>query len=137
MARTRPATIAEPESFARADPDIADPNLDLKYCLRRAEEHSRAGRELAWDAGANMEQAFVEYARARTLIIETIPAHRDYATIMQAEQRVDLAANGQEILVNLDRLRTPLIERYERYVRSGAFADAVPIFMIPSDSNIN
>ncbi|KAJ7082145.1 hypothetical protein C8R44DRAFT_905049, partial [Mycena epipterygia] len=107
MAHTRPATISELESFAQADPDTVGPGLDLQYYLRRAEEHQRAGKELtsgagkgstatnprgSWDAGTDMEQAFVEYARARNLILETIPAHHDYATILQREQRADLTA---------------------------------------------
>lgn len=107
MARTRPATIVELERFAQADPDAVAPSMmDIMYYLGRTEAHRRAGWELAsgagagpthrnprgsLDAGKDMEEAFVEYARAATLIRETIPGHRDYATVLNVEQRAILA----------------------------------------------
>ncbi|KAF8157611.1 hypothetical protein K438DRAFT_1861182, partial [Mycena galopus ATCC 62051] len=40
-----------------------------------------------------MERGFIEFARAATLIVETIPAHRDYATELNGEQKANLTAN--------------------------------------------
>ncbi|KAJ7107595.1 kinase-like domain-containing protein [Mycena epipterygia] len=135
MARTRPVTIAELESFAKPDPDIIDPTLDLQYYRPRAEEHQRAGKELtsgaekgatpsnprgSWNKGTDMEQAFVEYSRARTLILETIPAHRDYSTMLQERP----ARKSLSILLHgFRRRRTHLYapqdlgeSRYTRYI---------------------
>ncbi|KAJ7826972.1 hypothetical protein B0H14DRAFT_1240621 [Mycena olivaceomarginata] len=76
-----------------------------------------------------MERAFIEYARAATLIVETIPTHRDYQAGLSAEQKRNLKANGEDILENLGKLKAALVERFERYTRAGgSTADAVPLF---------
>ncbi|KAJ7187542.1 hypothetical protein GGX14DRAFT_383488 [Mycena pura] len=89
----RPATISELAAAAKADPDAASPaKQPLKYYLRRAETHKSGGKALAHDAGLDLERAFIEYARAATLIVETIPSHRDYATELTEPQRENLTA---------------------------------------------
>ncbi|KAF8157631.1 hypothetical protein K438DRAFT_1861217, partial [Mycena galopus ATCC 62051] len=40
-----------------------------------------------------MERGFIEFARAATLIVETIPAHDEYATELNGEQKANLTAN--------------------------------------------
>ncbi|KAJ7107503.1 hypothetical protein C8R44DRAFT_321816 [Mycena epipterygia] len=147
MTRARPATIFELETFAQADPDVVAPSvMDIMYYLGRTEAHRRAGWELAsgagsgptkrnprgrFDAGADMEEAFVEYTRAATLIRETIPGHPDYATLLNAEQRAILAEDGADSLYRLDQFKPMLIERYQRYACSpAASASDVPIFML-------
>jgi STAM-binding protein len=105
---TRPATIAELATLAQSDPDAAPSSAhDLKHYLRRAETHRRTGQTLASgagggptasnrggtaDAGTDLERAFVEYARAATLIVEKIPEHAGYASGLTVEQRANLKA---------------------------------------------
>jgi hypothetical protein len=73
--------------------------------------------------GFDMERAFIKFARVATLVVATIPAHRDYDSGLNGEQRANLTAQ------NLRNLRTALAERYERYTRSGAVnAQAVAAF---------
>ncbi|KAJ7826980.1 hypothetical protein B0H14DRAFT_2815898 [Mycena olivaceomarginata] len=88
-----------------------------------------AGGGGAEAVGLDMERAFIEYARAATLLIETIPEHRDYQAGLSAEQKRTLKANGEDILENLIKLKAALVERFERYTRAGgSTADAVPLF---------
>ncbi|KAF7348451.1 Kinase-like protein [Mycena venus] len=140
MPPTRPATISE---LANTAAEAAPPaGRDLKHYLDLAQGHRKAGATYMTRAtaggnprpgtepvGLSMERAFIEFARAVTLIEETIPAHQEYHNMLSVEQRENLAANGQEILRNLDKLTTALIDRYERYARSGAAsADAMLAF---------
>ncbi|KAJ7133790.1 hypothetical protein C8R46DRAFT_837649, partial [Mycena filopes] len=100
----RPATISELAAIAQAD---ADPgNLELKQYLKRADTHRKAGLALVnrtkgagasaggsnspAEIGLDLERAFIEYARAATLILEKIPVHRDYGTGLSAEHKSNL-----------------------------------------------
>ncbi|KAF7378315.1 MPN domain-containing protein [Mycena sanguinolenta] len=148
---TRPATISELASAAAES--HAPPGRDLKYYLRLAEQHRKAGLAYAARASAaggsntgsrsgagnaeamalDMERAFIELARAGTLVVETIPTHRDYAGELTGEQKANLTANGHDILENLGKLKGILVDRYERYTKSPAAnseaaKDAVPAF---------
>ncbi|KAF8157555.1 hypothetical protein K438DRAFT_1732192, partial [Mycena galopus ATCC 62051] len=146
---TRPATISELAAAAAESPP--PPGRELKQYLRLAEAHRKAGASLMARAtgtgtgtgtgggGAggsgpeavalDMERGFIEFARAATLIVETIPAHRDYATELNGEQKANLTANGHELLQNLGKLKAALVDRYERYARGpGASGEAVPAF---------
>ncbi|KAJ6558747.1 hypothetical protein DFH09DRAFT_922316, partial [Mycena vulgaris] len=38
------------------------------------------------------ERAFIEYARAATLVVDKIPSHRDYGRELTVEQKSNLAA---------------------------------------------
>ncbi|KAJ6475369.1 hypothetical protein C8R47DRAFT_1324009 [Mycena vitilis] len=134
MPPIRPATISELAAAAAAQSSPST-SADLKTLLRRAENHRKMagiymGRANATtnatnDPGLNLERAFMEYARAATLIVETIPAHREYLSDttgkgggLTAEQRSNLTANGEDLLHQLGRLKAALVERYERYARS-------------------
>ncbi|KAJ7828408.1 hypothetical protein B0H13DRAFT_1917096 [Mycena leptocephala] len=103
---TRPATISELDTAA-AETSSSNSNADLKNLLRRAEGHRRtggpgvymarttggsSGAATSTDIGLDLEHAFIEYARAATLIVETVPAHREYSTGLNAEQRANLKA---------------------------------------------
>ncbi|KAF8157635.1 hypothetical protein K438DRAFT_1986426 [Mycena galopus ATCC 62051] len=106
---TRPAMISELAAAAAESPP--PPGRELKQYLRLAEAHRKAGVSLMARAtgtgggGAggpgpeavtlNMERGFIEFARAATLIVETIPAHRDYATELNGEQKANLTAERE------------------------------------------
>jgi hypothetical protein len=50
------------------------------------------GVDTTVDVRVDLECTFIEYARAATLILETIPAHRDYSMSLNAEQGSNLKA---------------------------------------------
>ena len=83
----RPATIAELAEAARID--LWDPAKGLKHWLRTAERARKAGRSFH-DQG-NWEPAFVEYARAATLVLDKLPTHREYQSLLTADQRHNLS----------------------------------------------
>lgn len=92
MPATRPATISELAAAAQTDPDIApSSDLDLKHYIRRAETHRKDRKALGsgtrgvgtGDIGTDLELAFIEYARATMLIVEKIPSHRDYTSVLR------------------------------------------------------
>jgi hypothetical protein len=83
----RPASIAELAQHARDDLDIDD--RELKFHLRNAEKYRRTGKELV--SSGNLEAAFVEFAKAASLVLETLPAHRDYRALLSREQRHNLS----------------------------------------------
>jgi hypothetical protein len=82
----RPATIAE--LAERALNDLWDPARDLKYWLRLAQKHRNEGKDLA-DHG-KYEEAFVLFARSATIVLEKLPTHRDYNTLLTPQQRQNL-----------------------------------------------
>lgn len=84
--RHRPATIAELADRARDD--LWDPSKGVKYWLKTGESHRRAGKGF-FEVG-DLESAFVEYAKAATIVLEKLPLHRDYATTLTTDQRHNL-----------------------------------------------
>ncbi|KAJ7870998.1 hypothetical protein B0H14DRAFT_2345466, partial [Mycena olivaceomarginata] len=92
----RPATIAE--TAAETAETAAPPGRDLKHYIRVAESHRKTGAAGggggAEAVGLDMEHAFIEYACAATLIVETIPTHRDYQAGLSAEPKRNLKAVG-------------------------------------------
>jgi STAM-binding protein len=79
----RPASIAE--LAARAQNGLYDERRDLKQHLRAAEKNRRTAKEL--HKAGDLEAAFVEYAKAATLVLEKVPTHRDYHTLTNDQQR--------------------------------------------------
>ncbi|GJE86468.1 Mov34-domain-containing protein [Phanerochaete sordida] len=59
------------------------------------------------------EEAFVELAVAATIVVEKLPTHREYHTVLHGEQRRNLAVNGTDILDSLSMLKGPLVEKHE------------------------
>ena len=80
-----PASLEELSKRARVD---WDPSRDFKYWLKLAEKTRHAGQ--AYDQYGDVENAFIEYAKATTLILEKIPLHRDYMTRLDDVQRSTL-----------------------------------------------
>ncbi|KAF8909812.1 hypothetical protein CPB84DRAFT_1673208 [Gymnopilus junonius] len=85
--RTRPSSIAE--LAKEAMDDLWDENKDFKHYLRVAERYRREGKECA--KRGDLEGAFVQLARAATLVLEKLPLHKDYYGILSENQRHNLS----------------------------------------------
>ena len=81
----RPATISELAERANRP---WDESKGFKYHLKLAEKYLREGKEHA--RVGDVENAFVELAKAATLIFEGLPEHPDYHTKLNATQRHNL-----------------------------------------------
>ncbi|KAF8982630.1 hypothetical protein BDQ17DRAFT_1262044 [Cyathus striatus] len=69
-----PSSIAD--LVARAMDGLWDDSKELKHFLRLAEKYRREGKEY-YEKG-DLENAFVYFAKAATLVLDKIPTHRDY-----------------------------------------------------------
>lgn len=85
--QNRPLSITELAIIAQEN--LWDPSKGLKHWLRTAEKARRTGDVLSEDG--DYERAFVELARAATIVLEKLPMHRDYTVLLNAEQRNNLA----------------------------------------------
>ena len=87
-----PATTRRPLSIAeladRALHNLWDPSRSLKQWLKAADGFRKAGSSYA-DAG-ELEAAFVEFAKAATIILEKLPTHKEYYTVLSPTQRYNL-----------------------------------------------
>ena len=81
----RPATISELAERANIP---WDESKAFKYHLKSAEKYRREGKEYA--RAGDMENAFVELAKAATLVLERLPEHPDYTARLNANQRHNL-----------------------------------------------
>lgn len=91
----RPCSIQE--LAQRADiSGIWDPSKDLKLWLKMAENARHSGQEL--DRAGELEDAFVEYTKAASLILEKIPSHRDYHARLDSTQRDTLIAVRAQLM---------------------------------------
>ena len=81
----RPATISELAERANIP---WDESKGFKYHLKLAEKHRREGKEYA--RSGDMENAFVELAKAATLVLERLPEHPDYNARLNPNQRHNL-----------------------------------------------
>ena len=84
--KTRPATIAELADKSRED--LWDPNKHLKHWLRTAELARKSGKQYA--ENGDYERSFVQLARAASIILEKMPTHKDYHTLLTSSQRNNL-----------------------------------------------
>ena len=85
---TRPSSAEE--LAQRALINIWDPNKDFKHWLRVAERCRNTGKDYVMMG--DLENAFVEYVRAASLILDKMPLHKDYMTRLSAQQRESLTA---------------------------------------------
>lgn len=90
----RPATIAE--LAAKAQENLWNGNLGLKHWLRTAEKARRTAESLI--QAHDYEAAFVEYAKAATIVLEKLPTHREYQTLLNADQRSNLGMVSHSFL---------------------------------------
>lgn len=106
----RPATIAE--LAAQAQENLWDPSKGLKHWLRTAEKARRNAETLVQNK--EYEGAFVEYAKAATIVLEKLPTHREYQMLLNADQRHNLGmvssharnySHFPQILVHLHSIR--------------------------------
>jgi len=84
--KTRPATIAELAD--KSHEDLWDPNKHLKHWLRTAELARKSGKQYA--ESGDYERSFVQLARAASIILEKMPTHKDYHTLLTTSQRNNL-----------------------------------------------
>ena len=82
----KPATIAA--LAERALENIWDERRELKHFLRIAERSRKEGKEFVKQG--DLENAFVSFARAATLVLEKLPTHRDYKKLLNESQRQNL-----------------------------------------------
>lgn len=82
----RPKSIAELAVIAQHN--LWDPNKPLKHWLRTAEKARKVGQSYV-DA-RNYEAAFIEFARAATVVLEKLPTHQEYHVLLNADQRANL-----------------------------------------------
>jgi hypothetical protein len=94
--KTRPATIAELADKSRED--LWDPNRHLKHWLRTAELARKSGKQYA-DSG-DYERSFIQLARAASIILEKMPTHKDYHTLLTSSQRNNLVLVSLYLLLS-------------------------------------
>ncbi|KZV71236.1 hypothetical protein PENSPDRAFT_630656 [Peniophora sp. CONT] len=109
----RPRTIAELAEAAKLGTD--DDSLPLKQYLRNAETARKHGRRLYEED--DLENAFIQLARAATIVLEKLPAHKDYRALLNSTQRHNMGLHGQEILDQLATIKNTLLEQAEAYDR--------------------
>ncbi|KAK7052947.1 hypothetical protein VNI00_004267 [Paramarasmius palmivorus] len=107
----RPSSIAELAQKARNH--HLKENQPIKYYLKHAESNRREGMKLV-DQG-DLEGAFISFARTASLVLETLPTHAEYKTVLDEKQRTNLNLNGQEILDNLGKLKVKISDRFESW----------------------
>ncbi|KAH7883118.1 hypothetical protein F5I97DRAFT_179639 [Phlebopus sp. FC_14] len=107
----RPHTISELAD--RALYNLWDPSRGLKSWLKTAAGFRQAGN--AYAKSGDLEAAFIEFAKAATIILEKLPAHKEFDSTLTASQRHNLGLNGQDILGKLGELKPILVDRYERW----------------------
>ncbi|KAI0922657.1 hypothetical protein AcV5_009571 [Taiwanofungus camphoratus] len=128
--QNRPLSITELAIIAQEN--LWDPSKGLKHWLRTAEKARRTGDVLSEDG--DYERAFVELARAATIVLEKLPMHRDYTVLLNAEQRNNLAMNGQDILESLSKIKPVLVERFESWAAANGISPS-SILNHPSTSS--
>ncbi|KAH9974434.1 hypothetical protein BGW80DRAFT_1304054 [Lactifluus volemus] len=108
---SRPHSIVELAERARLS--LGDDPRPFKSWLRIAENARREAKGLQ-DQG-DLESAFVEFARAATIVLEKIPAHPDYRVLLTPTQRHNMGLHGQEILDSLTDIRAVITARFDEW----------------------
>ena len=80
---SRPHSIAELAEIAKHT--LGDDHRPFKTWLRIAENARHAAKN--FQEQGDLESAFIEFAKAATIVLEKIPAHRDYRVLLSSTQR--------------------------------------------------
>ena len=91
----RPHTINELAKMALDN--IYDEKKDLEHYLRMAEKYRKDGMQFVADG--DLENAFMAYARAATLVLERLPYHREYQTLLTPTQRHNMSLVRNYLLI--------------------------------------
>lgn len=91
-----PASIQELAERAE-QLNVWETTRDFKQWLKAAERARHAGQ--SHDQSKDLENAFVEYARAATLILDKIPTHKEYYTRLDGVQRDTLLTVSSSFFV--------------------------------------
>jgi len=83
QAPSRPHSIAELAEYAKQS--LGEDIRPFKAWLRIAENARRDAK--GFQEQGDLESAFVEYAKAATVVLEKIPAHNDYRVLLNTTQR--------------------------------------------------
>lgn len=97
----RPPTISE--LAERGKQNLWDPSRPLKHWLRTAEAHKRAAQSA--EDNRDLENAFLEYAKAATIVVDKIPSHSEYHTVLNPLQRKNLGLVSYCLLYVFQSLR--------------------------------
>lgn len=92
----RPFCIAELAD--RATHNLWDPSKGLKQWLKAADGFRKAGR--AYHEAGDLEAAFVEFAKAATVILERLPSHKEYFALLTATQRHNLGLVSPQYILS-------------------------------------
>ena len=82
----RPSSI--PELAERAFGNLWDASKDLRHWLLVAERARDSGKE--YTTKGDLENAFVQFARAAHLILDKIPQHKEYSARLNTQQKESL-----------------------------------------------
>ncbi|TFK32161.1 hypothetical protein BDQ12DRAFT_692894 [Crucibulum laeve] len=107
----RPPTISELAN--KALEGLYDEKRELKHHLRNAEKYRRDAK--AFLEKDDLENAFVMYAKAATLVLDKLPTHRDYHKLLNSSQRQNLGMHGQDILESLTEIKPMLVARSDQW----------------------
>ncbi|KLO07032.1 hypothetical protein SCHPADRAFT_667980 [Schizopora paradoxa] len=107
-----PASIQELAERAE-QLNVWETTRDFKQWLKAAERARHAGQ--SHDLSKDLENAFVEYARAATLILDKIPTHKEYYTRLDGVQRDTLLTKGKQVLDRMDQIKPILIDRHNAW----------------------
>ncbi|KZT26101.1 hypothetical protein NEOLEDRAFT_270265 [Neolentinus lepideus HHB14362 ss-1] len=82
----RPPSISELATLAKEG--LLNGPKDLKHYLRTAQRSRDLGKEYV--KAGDLEAAFVEFARAASIVLDILPAHQDYLSLLNESQRHNL-----------------------------------------------
>ncbi len=80
---SRPHSIAELADIAKQS--LGEDGRQFKSWLRMAENARRDAK--GFQEQGDLESAFIEFARAATIVLEKIPSHSDYRVLLSSTQR--------------------------------------------------
>ena len=123
--KIRPATIAELADKSRED--LWDPNKHLKHWLRTAELARKSGKQYA--ENGDYERSFVQLARAASIILEKMPTHKDYRSLLTESQRNNLVLVSFSLSLSTG-LYLPLLPPLFLIALPGSYLPPAPVISL-------